>query len=687
MGRSTVGALLLCLAVSALPASSADIQFTFALQQDGFEVVDFEGGQLVWWQDGAVCFEEGQPDLPGVSYCFVLPQGTSVTGAEFEILSEVTIPGLHDILPVRVVPIGAQPGPYVRRPDIYLAGDAFPSDHVISTFNGTRTGFRLGSVTFTPFSWNPVSGRITAVTEALVTLHVEADPQVPLLRLTQAQIEHAERLISTFVRNPEDLAECRPAVREGGTDWSAWVAIGASSLQSAVTPLVNHRNSTGMSAEYVTTEWITSTYTGWDTAEKIRNYLKDAYNNHGLQYALIIGDWGPTQRISSLYISGAGTLNETADLYYGDLDGSWDADGDHLYGENNDGLNYYSDIAVGRFSTNTAAQVTTQVNKTIEYETISPAGTWRTRALLCGAGLWPEYGYWGSFVCDSICKRIPAGWIETKLYENSGGHPSNQIDVINSGVSYVSPQGHGFSSGIYWYYSPTNMITNSNYTQMTNWGKFPVFHSIACLAGQLSANGCIAERLMFWTSGGAVAVCFNSNNGFGTPPSMGPSEHLEVHFSNQMFPYAVPRVGDMQAAAKDAFKAAGGMSMQNWVLQENNMLGDPALLFITYQTGIEEGGGPVADAPALGAAHPNPTAGAFSIGWSLPAPMNASMSVYDVSGRLVRTLHDGMLAGSEGVFEFDGLDSSSSPLSPGCYFVRLSCAAGSAQARVVVLAR
>lgn len=675
------------LAASLLLAATAvggEIVFDYSLSLDDVRIDRFEAGSVLSFPDGVVCFEEGMPNLPGVSYCFVIPQGTTVTGAELEVLSETALDGRYDILPVRVTAISQAPGPFFYDETIYLGEEAFPSSQVISTCSGNRTGFRLGSVLFTPFRYSPLTGELSVITSARVTMRYEDDASVPLLRLTPAQVEGAMDVLQNIVRNPGDLPSFAPADDNPNTLWSTWVCISASTNQSTLMPLVNHRASHGMSAEFVSVEWITSNYTGYDTQEKIRNYLKDAFNNHGLQYALIVGDWGNTQRVSKLNVGGE-TLNETTDLYYSDLDGTWDADGDHQYGENTDGLDYYSDISVGRFSTNTISQIQSMVNRTVEYETVSPSGSWRTSALLAGAGLWPEYGYWGSFVCDSISKRIPGPWTEYKLYENSSGHPNNQITILNQGVSYAPMQGHGYSSGVYWYYSPTNMITNSNYTQLTNWGKFPVFHSIACLAGQLSVNGCIAERLMFCTTGGAIAVCFNSNNGIGTPPAMGPSEHLEVHFANQMFTYAVPRVGDMQAAAKDAFKAAGGMTYQNWVLQENNCLGDPATLFIIYQTGIEDGSSGPGAAPALGPAWPNPSHGSFSMTWSTPASSGFTAGLYDLSGRLVRSLDGTASAGSSGTLYFDGLDGAGAPLSPGCYFVRLDSESGSAVSRVVVL--
>ena len=53
------------------------------------------------------------------------------------------------------------------------------------------------------------------------------------------------------------------------------------------------------------------------------------------------------------------------------------------------------------------------------------------------------------------------------------------------------------------------------------------------------------------------------------------------------------------------------------------------------------------------------------------------MSVYDVTGRLRRTLARGRLAAGVHTVSFDGLDDERHPLPGGTYFVRITDAAGS----------
>jgi hypothetical protein len=660
-------------------AGSASAVFT--LDPGEYGIQSFPEGDLPWCLRGVAGFEPDLPNLPLVTFCFVIPQGASVTGAAVSVVREARLGEGHPVLPVRVSPLSQDPPPYLRNPWVYSSENSFPADRLIRCSTGSRTGFNLAEVTFSPFSWNPLSGGLRVAEEALVEVRYESNPSVEILSLTGEQIAGAREVLESVLVNPGDLAAFAPAVRAGNDQWPVWVAVGPEAMEPVLQPLVDFRNASGLASEYIALEWIYQNYGGWDTQEQIRNYLKDSFENRGLQYALLIGDWGPTQRISSLRVgSDSLLLGETTDLYYSDLTRMWDGDGDHQYGENTDWIDYYSDISVGRFSSDNPNHIQTMVEKTVSYETLSDPGQWRSTALLCGAGLWPDVepdGYWGSFVCDSISGRIPGNWTQHKLYEYWDGHPVNQIEMVNQGASYVSDQGHGGSGGVYWLYSPGNMFTNQNYTGMTNLNRLAIFHSMACSPGQLSAVGCSAERLLLWPDGGAVGVMYNSNYGWGTPPAMGPSEHLELHFAEMLFLQQIPRIGDMQAGAKDAFKAAGGMTLQNWVLQENNLLGDPAAVFIASQTGITEGTGP--QPVGLGTPSPNPSAGVFQVPWNLGAPDGFTLTLFDLAGRQVWNA-DCAASGT------CGTASVNAPwLPPGCYLLRIACGDRSASVMTVVL--
>jgi hypothetical protein len=475
--------VLLGMAVAGVSSAAAEtIRMDVTLDASDVTIQTWMGRDAISIPGGAVPFDEGEPALPGIPCAVLLPQGSSITSVTVEVITEEILDGRFDVAPVTCLPFSAPGFPIIGR-ESYAGDDILPSSPVGETVSCSMTGFRTGSFVFVPFRYRPLSGALSVITQARITVHCSPDPSVTLHALTPGQITLAAEGLEDAVSNPWMIDAWAPEIREGRDDWSAWIVIADPALEEVLQPLVDHRQLTAGSAEFVSLDWIYANYTGWDTQEQIRNFLKDAYQNHGLVYALIVGDYGETTRISSLQV-GETILNNVADLYYSDLDGNWDGDGDHLYGERSDALDLLSDIYVGRFSSDVPVRVQTMVEKTIAYETTAPEGSWRTTAILPGAGLWPDSHYWGSFVCDSIALRIPDSWTVEKLYETEDGHPNNQVELINAGASLVMPQGHGNSGGVYWYdFAPTEIIANSNYTDLTNIDMLPVFHSMACMSG------------------------------------------------------------------------------------------------------------------------------------------------------------------------------------------------------------
>jgi len=74
---------------------------------------------------------------------------------------------------------------------------------------------------------------------------------------------------------------------------------------------------------------------------------------------------------------------------------------------------------------------------------------------------------------------------------------------------------------------------------------------------------------------------------------------------------------------------------------------------------------------ALHPAHPNPAHGSTTIGFALPQQANVRLRVYDVAGRLVRTLVDGQVGAGEGVKSWDGRHNGGAQAAGGVYFYRL----------------
>lgn len=90
--------------------------------------------------------------------------------------------------------------------------------------------------------------------------------------------------------------------------------------------------------------------------------------------------------------------------------------------------------------------------------------------------------------------------------------------------------------------------------------------------------------------------------------------------------------------------------------------------------------------PTLLANAPNPFADQTALRFALPGPSNASLSVVDAAGRLVRRFEVSSATGGLQSVSWDGRDASGRSVGSGIYFVKLS-APGREESRPIVLAR
>ncbi len=88
---------------------------------------------------------------------------------------------------------------------------------------------------------------------------------------------------------------------------------------------------------------------------------------------------------------------------------------------------------------------------------------------------------------------------------------------------------------------------------------------------------------------------------------------------------------------------------------------------------------------ALGPVSPNPFTETAAITFSAPAAAAVSIGIYDVKGRLVRTLQNGPVSAGVHQAAWDGRDDSGAEVARGVYFCRMSAAGFNATEKVVLL--
>ncbi|MEO5675447.1 MAG: C25 family cysteine peptidase, partial [Chitinophagales bacterium] len=238
-------------------------------------------------------------------------------------------------------------------------------------------------------------------------------------------------------------------------------------------PLVDWKIQEGIKTEMVDVATI-----GNDAAS-IKNYVTDYYNTHGLTFLLLAGD---DAQVATGFVSGAGD----SDNQYGYITGS-----DH-----------YQEIFVGRFSATTGSDITTQVDRTIEYEKNPLVDSYYAKGVCIasefGAGIGDDgeadydhernirnqlLGYTYTDIQELYDKDHPGG-------NDASGNPGSAdlADLVNSGTGIINYTGHGSETSIV-----TTGFDNNDVNDLTNVHHWPFLWIVGCVTGDFKNTTCFAE--------------------------------------------------------------------------------------------------------------------------------------------------------------------------------------------------
>ena len=103
-------------------------------------------------------------------------------------------------------------------------------------------------------------------------------------------------------------------------------------------------------------------------------------------------------------------------------------------------------------------------------------------------------------------------------------------------------------------------------------------------------------------------------------------------------------------------------------------------------TGTGERSKPIPQSYVLFEARPNPAKDRVEISFAIPEATPVELSIYDVTGRLVKNLYRGTMTGGSHELHWDGRDFTGHDLPSGLYFVRMH-AAGITFSRKMILVR
>ncbi len=596
--------LLVLLALVSVPLMAGTITRTASFDRSDLIISQQDGSDNIELRGGAALVQAGAPRVPRVVQRVLVPAGAEPTGVELVAVEWTTIPGRHNLVPAQPdVPL-PMPGrtyslpTYAPDPAVYSVNAYYPVDCVQLLESGTLAGYRMASIELRPVRVNPVSGELQLATRIEYRVRYDAgnrDAYVP----SPEQREYYAGMVRAMVVNRKDVARFAPSVRHSSlltlpSGHYEYVVISAPPLDTCFGRLTAWKTLKGVPATTVLLSYITANYSGYDTPEKIRNFINDAYQNWGTRYVLLGGSADhktngqniiPTRDCWYLVQGIGGYRDEDTipcDLYYGGLDGTWDADEDHVYGETNDQADMVSEVFVGRAPVHSVAQAQNFVNKTLVYEQNPPSG-YLTKMLLPTAILWSSYEE--RPMQESIARMTPNGWIDAKLYERTGTLSRQRMrDSMNSGYGLGNWIGHGDENGIYM--GGSAYLNSNDADALTNGTKLGVHSSIACFTGawdEVPGGDCFSEHLMNRVGGGCVGVAMNSRYGYGSPPNPGPSELLDTVFHSRMLNHTEYHAGQALAFSRSFWASHANQGMMRFCIYELNYHGDPELAVWTEE--------------------------------------------------------------------------------------------------------
>jgi len=550
----------------------------------------------------------GEPVLPWHDVVLMLPPGEIAESIELIEENETSVQGSLLLFPKQYVqPVSADKSPeFVRNEKVYQQNDIYPGTMTGKLLTQYLNGYAFALCTFTPVRYNPGRKTLTYFKKVTVRITTRTDARSRTVLQNLPDDGKKAGIVRSFAMNPE-MMDRYPQRKSPATNYE-YLIISPVGFKNEFQPLISMYGNMGISAIVIGTDSISATMTGNDLQEKIRNFIINQVQNHGIDYVLLAGNPAlvPCRGFYCFVQSGNtpySDYNIPADLYYSGMDGTYDANGNHIYAELDDNPDLLPDISVARLTVNDTAELHRMIRKTIAYQTNPVLGEF-SKPLLAGEYLYHDPVTFGSDYMDLLIDDhadngyfthgIPSATnqIET-LYDTLISPPLTYwawssamlLEKINQGNSFIHHLGHANTA--YMMRLSMSSITNANFSQVNGIiHNFQFLYTQGCDDGAFDAGGgCIAAKAVT-IDNFLVAGIFNSRYGwFNQGFTEGPSEHLEREFVSALYTDTLPEkhLGTVHLISK--IKTAPWISLpgefepgaQRWVHYDCNVFGDPAL--------------------------------------------------------------------------------------------------------------
>ena len=360
------------------------------------------------------------------------------------------------------------------------------------------------------------------------------------------------------VKSAVSVTQNFPSTLSTAANSADLLIISYGSLMQQANDWATYRQADGMNVKVVNVEDVFDEFDfGTPTAAAMRGFIQYAAQNWQTppRYIMLVGDSSYDPRNYQGYGNFNQVPTKVIDTVYTET-GSDEALADF----NDDGL---AEIAIGRISVRTGADVTTVLNKVKLFE--STLATAYSRGALCVSDTFDatnQYNF--AQFCNSATAGLPGSINRSAINRADPDSLNAIVNSINSGKYIVNYSGHGSTAA----WSSPGFFTNTEAGALNNSTKPTLFTMLTCLNGYfLPPNlDSMAEVLIKNPNGGAVMAW--ASTGETTPDVQGV---MAKRFYDQIGANNSMLLGDLVKDAKTAIPAGRDVRL-SWAL-----FGDPTM--------------------------------------------------------------------------------------------------------------
>jgi hypothetical protein len=327
----------------------------------------------------------GGPQLPTKTCNFIIPSDAVLKRVKVISFDSITLSGEYNVFPLQT---GEMRDTTFTPSDVSLYDMDYPGLLVRVLGDGYRANFHLVALKLYPVQH--CNGRLILFTRIAIELEILPSEfkGVFCSHRSRENNERLEQTVKAILENPEDLSSFKFAVTLAdpssplhisdvpsiNSDCVDFIVITTDELEASFKNYAIQMIKKGIVTTTKTTSWISSNFEGRDLQEKIRNFIKAAYSFWGTTYVLLAGD---VEQLPVREIENSGNGLQYTDLYYSDLECTWDENCNNIFGEWRERANLYS---IQFFDENHGWMC---ANRGIIARTFDGGETWNYTDLMC----------------------------------------------------------------------------------------------------------------------------------------------------------------------------------------------------------------------------------------------------------------------------------------------------------------